>query len=62
MDLRGYNLTERPNGKQNYKIKDLVEDLRALIVHLSKYDRRPLTDFILRIAKAVRMSKSAPHY
>lgn len=48
-------------GNKTTKSKILLK-IRALIVHLSKYDRRSLTDFILRLAKAVRMSKSVPHY
>lgn len=36
IDLRGYNLSERPIGFSNYKVQDIVEDLRALIEHLSK--------------------------
>lgn len=39
VDLRGYNLTERPIGKQNYKMKNMVEDIRALIMHhLSEFE------------------------
>lgn len=36
VDLRGYNLSERPAGAQNYKIQYMVDDLRALVEHLSK--------------------------
>lgn len=38
VDLRGYNLSERPEGLENYKLPELVEDLRALIEHFSKYN------------------------
>lgn len=37
IDLRGYNLSERPEGLENYKLPEIVEDLRALIEHFSKY-------------------------
>lgn len=37
VDLRGYNLSERPEGLENYKLPEIVEDLRALIEHFSKY-------------------------
>ncbi len=33
-DLRGYNLTSKPQGVENYRARHLVEDLRALAVHL----------------------------
>jgi len=33
-DLRGYNLTEKPEGVENYRVKHLIEDLRALVAHL----------------------------
>lgn len=36
LDMRGYNLSERPTGAENYKISYIVEDLRALIEHSSK--------------------------
>lgn len=35
LDMRGYNLSERPTESSNYKISYMVEDLRALIEHLS---------------------------
>lgn len=38
IDMRGYNLSERPIGTSNYKIANIVEDLRALIEHLSEYE------------------------
>lgn len=38
IDLRGYNLSERPEGLENYKLPEIVEDLRALIEHFSKYN------------------------
>ena len=34
-DMRGYNLTSKPEGVDAYHIKHLVEDLRALIEHLN---------------------------
>lgn len=34
--MRGYNLSERPEDVTNYKVNDIVEDLRALIEHLSE--------------------------
>ncbi|WNG38179.1 alpha/beta hydrolase [Archangium violaceum] len=33
-DLRGYNLTSRPQKVEDYHIKHLVEDVRSLMVHL----------------------------
>jgi pimeloyl-ACP methyl ester carboxylesterase len=33
-DMRGYNLSSKPAEIEKYHIKDLVEDLRALIEHL----------------------------
>jgi len=34
-DLRGYNLTAKPEGVENYRVRHLIEDLRALAAHLS---------------------------
>ena len=34
VDMRGYNLSSRPKGVENYRIELLVEDLRALTQHL----------------------------
>jgi pimeloyl-ACP methyl ester carboxylesterase len=33
-DMRGYNLSEKPQGVDRYQMKDLVEDVRALAEHL----------------------------
>ncbi|SRR5579883_2987684 len=33
-DLRGYNLTEKPPAVEQYRVKHLIEDLRALASHL----------------------------
>ena len=33
-DLRGYNLTSKPEGVENYRVRHLIEDLRALAEHL----------------------------
>jgi len=33
-DLRGYNLTSKPEGVENYRVPRLVEDLRSLAAHL----------------------------
>ncbi|MBZ5604602.1 MAG: alpha/beta hydrolase [Acidobacteriia bacterium] len=33
-DLRGYNLTEKPEALEKYRVSVLIEDLRALAVHL----------------------------
>lgn len=33
-DLRGYNLTSKPEGVDQYRIKHLIEDLRALAEHV----------------------------
>ncbi len=33
-DLRGYNLTSKPEGVDQYRPKHLIEDLRALAAHL----------------------------
>ena len=35
VDMRGYNLSSKPDGVENYRIPDLVEDIRALGEHLS---------------------------
>jgi pimeloyl-ACP methyl ester carboxylesterase len=32
-DLRGYNLSSRPAGPEQYQMKHLVEDTRGLIAH-----------------------------
>ena len=37
-DLRGYNLSSKPDGVENYEVRHLVEDLRTLAVQLG-YDR-----------------------
>lgn len=36
VDLRGYNLSERPEGLEHYKLQEIIEDLRALIEQFSK--------------------------
>lgn len=36
VDMRGYNLSDQPIGRNNYKLSHVAEDLRALIEHLSK--------------------------
>ncbi len=33
-DLRGYNLTEKPEGVESYRVKHLIDDLKALAAHL----------------------------
>ena len=33
-DMRGYNLSGKPDGVAHYQMKDLVEDVRALAAHL----------------------------
>jgi pimeloyl-ACP methyl ester carboxylesterase len=33
-DLRGYNLTEKPEAVESYRAKHLIEDLRQLAAHL----------------------------
>ena len=33
-DLRGYNLSSKPADIEKYHVKDLIEDLRALVDHL----------------------------
>jgi pimeloyl-ACP methyl ester carboxylesterase len=35
-DMRGYNLSEKPTGVDRYRLKFLVEDLRALAEHLGQ--------------------------
>ncbi len=32
-DLRGYNLSSKPDGVEQYRVKHLIEDLRALAEH-----------------------------
>src|SRR5580658_6068113 len=34
-DLRGYNLTSKPDGVEHYRVPRLVEDLRALAHRLT---------------------------
>jgi pimeloyl-ACP methyl ester carboxylesterase len=34
LDMRGYNLSSKPEGVENYQIDTLVEDFRALAEHL----------------------------
>lgn len=36
MDLRGYNLSDKPAGEDNYDMKYLVADVAAVIRHLGK--------------------------
>ncbi|XP_031616516.1 epoxide hydrolase 4-like [Contarinia nasturtii] len=36
IDMRGYNLSERPSDQQNYEIQYMVDDLRALIEYLNR--------------------------
>src|SRR5579862_3479893 len=33
-DLRGYNLTDKPQDVEHYRVKHLIQDLRALADHL----------------------------
>jgi pimeloyl-ACP methyl ester carboxylesterase len=35
-DMRGYNLSSRPQGVEEYRIERLVEDIRALVEHLGR--------------------------
>jgi pimeloyl-ACP methyl ester carboxylesterase len=34
-DMRGYNLSAKPGEVEHYRVKDLIEDLRALAEHLN---------------------------
>jgi pimeloyl-ACP methyl ester carboxylesterase len=36
IDQRGYNLSDKPKGKENYDMTLLVEDVRAVIKHLGR--------------------------
>jgi len=36
IDQRGYNLSDKPKGKENYDLSLLVEDVRAVIKHLGR--------------------------
>ncbi len=36
LDLRGHNLSDKPEGVDAYRVKPLLEDLRQLIEHLQK--------------------------
>lgn len=36
IDLRGHNLSDKPEGVDAYRVKPLLEDLRQLIEHLQK--------------------------
>ncbi len=35
-DMRGYNLSDKPAGVENYKIRNMVEDIRELIISQSR--------------------------
>jgi pimeloyl-ACP methyl ester carboxylesterase len=35
-DLRGYNLTSKPEGVESYRVRHLIEDLRGLVRHLGE--------------------------
>ena len=35
-DMRGYNLSDKPRGKENYDMSLLIEDVRAVIKHLGR--------------------------
>lgn len=50
LDMRGYNLSERPTGSENYKISYIIEDLRALIEHSSMYGSRAHNDVQIRLS------------
>ena len=34
LDMRGYNLSSKPDGVENYQVEHLIEDFRALVEHL----------------------------
>lgn len=62
-DLRGYNLTSRPEGVEAYAIHHLVEDVRGLVEHLGVKDVHLVAQdwgallgwsFVLRHPKLVR--------
>lgn len=36
IDQRGYNLSDKPRGKENYDMSLLVEDVRAVVKHLGR--------------------------
>lgn len=36
IDQRGYNLSDKPKGKENYDMSLLVEDVRAVVKHLGR--------------------------
>jgi pimeloyl-ACP methyl ester carboxylesterase len=36
LDLRGYNLSDKPNGGENYSMHHLIGDVRALMRHLGR--------------------------
>jgi pimeloyl-ACP methyl ester carboxylesterase len=36
IDQRGYNLSDKPKGKENYDLSLLVDDVRAVIKHLGR--------------------------
>ncbi|MBR0345158.1 MAG: alpha/beta hydrolase [Rudaea sp.] len=35
-DMRGYNLSSKPTGVEHYRVKDIVEDIRALAAQLGQ--------------------------
>src|SRR4030042_4077533 len=39
-DMRGYNLSSKPADVEQYRIKYLIEDIRALAEHLEHRDRK----------------------
>jgi pimeloyl-ACP methyl ester carboxylesterase len=39
-DLRGYNLTSKPERLDRYRVKYLIDDLRALAAHLTAPDQK----------------------
>jgi epoxide hydrolase 4 len=36
LDLRGYNLSDKPSGREHYSMHHLVEDVQAVIHHLKR--------------------------
>lgn len=59
LDLRGYNLSSKPQGDQNYSVRHNVEDIRALADQL-RYDRFTLVGHDIGGAAAFALALHYP--
>jgi pimeloyl-ACP methyl ester carboxylesterase len=53
IDLRGYNLSDKPQGEEYYLILHLVSDIQAVIRHLEKDKAIIMTDICQRQRRIV---------